>query len=85
MGNAEYSADENEIGVSDDVGPLDGVRLARISHAQRWCDVLPRKSSHQEFIGNSSLPASIGDDAVPGAGVLRAASFKKRRRIDTGT
>jgi hypothetical protein len=85
LGNAEYSADENEIGVGDGVGPHDSVRLARTSHAQRWCDVLPRKSSHQEFIGDSSLPASIGDDAVPGAGVLRAASFKKRRRIGTGT
>jgi len=55
MGNAEYSADENEIGVGDGVGPHDGVRLARTSHAQRWCDVLPRKSSHQEFIKNSSV------------------------------
>jgi hypothetical protein len=66
MGNAEYSSGENEIGVDDAVGPHDCVRLVRSSHAWRWCDILPRKSFHQEFIGNSSLPASIRGDTVPG-------------------
>jgi hypothetical protein len=55
MGDAEYSADENEIGVGDGVGPHDGVRLARTFHVQRCCDVLQLKSSHQEFMKNSSV------------------------------